>query len=120
MTLLTNWAADTFAEARVRFPFLERPRGVTVSGEIKMIKPDRGIFEHHAKAFGLARLTEHGGQRGVNPSRAIVDGPEFPDSVNRWSSRCGCALRGGVPACVAPGCDFASHVTASACTGDCA
>src|SRR5690554_4075890 len=34
VTLLTNFAADTFAEARERFPFLQRPRGVTVSGEI--------------------------------------------------------------------------------------
>jgi 2-haloacid dehalogenase len=32
VTLLTNWATDTFSEARGRFPFLERPRGVTVSG----------------------------------------------------------------------------------------
>ncbi len=53
VTLLTNFAADTFVEARARFPFLERPRGVTVSGEIRAIKPDRAIFEHHAKAFGL-------------------------------------------------------------------
>ncbi len=53
VTMLTNFAADTFAEARKRFPFLEKPRGVTVSGEIGLIKPDRAIFEHHAAAFGL-------------------------------------------------------------------
>ncbi|KQZ94092.1 2-haloalkanoic acid dehalogenase [Mesorhizobium sp. Root157] len=53
VTLLTNWAADTFAEARGRFPFLERPRGVTVSGEIGMIKPERGIYDHHAASFGI-------------------------------------------------------------------
>ena len=53
VTLLTNFAADTFVEARARFPFLERPRGVTVSGEIRAIKPDRAIFDHHAEAFGL-------------------------------------------------------------------
>ena len=53
VTLLTNWAADTFVEARGRFPFLEKPRGVTVSGEIRAIKPDRKIFDHHVKAFGL-------------------------------------------------------------------
>ncbi|MBA3446714.1 MAG: HAD family phosphatase [Pseudaminobacter sp.] len=53
VTLLTNWAADTFVEARKRFAFLDRPRGVTVSGDIGMIKPDRGIFDHHAKVFGL-------------------------------------------------------------------
>lgn len=53
VTLLTNWAADTFIEARSRFPFLERPRGVTVSGEVKLIKPDRAIYDHHADRFGL-------------------------------------------------------------------
>ena len=42
VTLLTNFAADTFDEARRRFPFLERARGVTVSGEVGMIKPERG------------------------------------------------------------------------------
>lgn len=54
VTMLTNFAADTFVEARARFPFLDRPRGVTVSGEVRAIKPDRAIFDHHAKAFGLA------------------------------------------------------------------
>ena len=74
VTMLTNWAADTFAEARVRFPFLEHPRGVTVSGEIKMIKPDRGIFEHHAKAFGLdpaATLFIDDSQKNVDGAKAV-------------------------------------------------
>jgi 2-haloacid dehalogenase len=53
VTLLTNWAADTFVEARARFPFLEKPRGITVSAEIKAIKPDREIYDHHAATFGL-------------------------------------------------------------------
>jgi 2-haloacid dehalogenase len=54
VTMLTNFASDTFADARRRFPFLNRPRGVTVSADIGMIKPDRGIYEHHAASFGLA------------------------------------------------------------------
>lgn len=53
VTMLTNFAADTFVEAKRRFPFLHRPRGVTVSGEIRKIKPDREIYDHHAAAFGL-------------------------------------------------------------------
>lgn len=52
VTLLTNWAADTFAEARSRFPFLKKPRGITVSGEIGLIKPDRAIYDHHVASFG--------------------------------------------------------------------
>ncbi len=54
VTMLTNFAADTFAEARTRFPFLRRPRGVTVSGEVRLIKPDRAIYELHAERFELA------------------------------------------------------------------
>lgn len=53
VTMLTNFAADTFAEARRRFPFLARPRGVTVSGDVRLIKPDRAIYEAHARSFGL-------------------------------------------------------------------
>lgn len=54
VTMLTNFAADTFKEARKLFPFLDMPRGVTVSGEIGLIKPDRAIFEKHCKDFGLS------------------------------------------------------------------
>ena len=53
VTMLTNFAADTFKEARRRFHFLNRPRGVTVSGEVGLIKPDRAIYERHAADFGL-------------------------------------------------------------------
>lgn len=53
VTLLTNFAADTFVEARGRFGFLDRPRGVTVSGAVGLIKPDRAIYDHHVRSFGL-------------------------------------------------------------------
>jgi len=53
VTMLTNFAADTFVEARRKFPFLDKPRGVTVSGEIGLIKPDVAIYEKHARDFGL-------------------------------------------------------------------
>jgi len=55
VTMLTNFASDTFGEARERFPFLKRPRGVTVSGDIRLIKPDPRIFDLHTKTFGLER-----------------------------------------------------------------
>ncbi|MDX3925504.1 MAG: HAD family phosphatase [Shinella sp.] len=54
VTMLTNFAADTFRQAKTIFPFLGLPRGVTVSGEIGLIKPDRAIYEKHAHDFGLA------------------------------------------------------------------
>jgi 2-haloacid dehalogenase len=53
VTLLTNFAADTFVEARRLFPFLDLPRGVTVSGQIGLIKPELAIYERHARDFGL-------------------------------------------------------------------
>ncbi|PYE46349.1 2-haloacid dehalogenase [Rhizobium sp. PP-F2F-G20b] len=53
VTMLTNFAEDTFAEARARFTFLNLPRGVTVSGEKRQIKPDLEIYETHQAAFDL-------------------------------------------------------------------
>jgi len=53
VTMLTNFAADTFREARALYSFLGETRGVTVSGDIGLIKPDRRIYEHHAGRFGL-------------------------------------------------------------------
>jgi 2-haloacid dehalogenase len=53
VTMLTNFASDTFVEARRRYRFLEKPRGVTVSGDVRAIKPERAIFDHHVSAFGL-------------------------------------------------------------------
>lgn len=53
VTMLTNFAADTFKEAKEKFPFLKAPRGVTVSGEIGLIKPDRAIYDRHADVFDL-------------------------------------------------------------------
>lgn len=54
VTMLTNFASDTFREAQVIFPFLTLPRGVTVSGDIGLIKPDVKIYETHAKSFDLS------------------------------------------------------------------
>ncbi|MBO3759191.1 HAD family phosphatase [Ciceribacter sp. L1K22] len=53
VTMLTNFAADTFKEAQEMYPFLTVPRGVTVSGEGGLIKPDVAIYETHVKSFGL-------------------------------------------------------------------
>lgn len=53
VTMLTNFAADTFVEAREMFPFLNTTRGITVSGEIGLIKPDVAIYHRHAADFDL-------------------------------------------------------------------
>lgn len=54
VTMLTNFSDDTFAQAQEElFPFLNLPRGVTVSGRVKLIKPDSRIYDLHTTTFGL-------------------------------------------------------------------
>lgn len=53
VTMLTNFASDTFSQAQEMFPFLTAPRGVTVSARVGLLKPDRRIYDTHARAFGL-------------------------------------------------------------------
>ena len=54
VTLLTNFSSDTFRQAQEMYPFLKTGRGVTVSGDVKLIKPDPAIYDLHTKAFDLA------------------------------------------------------------------
>jgi 2-haloacid dehalogenase len=53
VTMLTNFASDTFREAQEIYPFLKESRGVTVSGDVRLIKPDPEIFAHHTESFDL-------------------------------------------------------------------
>ncbi len=53
VTFLTNFAADTFVEAEAMYPFLRKGRGVTVSGRVKLIKPDPAIYALHTETFEL-------------------------------------------------------------------
>jgi FMN phosphatase YigB (HAD superfamily) len=74
VTALTNWAPDTFVEAEARFPVLRRFRGVTVSGRVKMIKPDPAIYQRHAATFELrpaATLFFDDNPKNVDVARSI-------------------------------------------------
>jgi HAD superfamily hydrolase (TIGR01509 family) len=53
VTALTNFNQDLFRITVDAYPFLSLFRGVTVSGEARMTKPDPAIYAHHAEAFGL-------------------------------------------------------------------
>ena len=53
ITFLTNFAADTFVEAQALYPFLKAGRGVTVSGRVRVIKPDPAIYDLHTRSFDL-------------------------------------------------------------------
>ena len=73
VTMLTNFAADTFVEACERFDFLKLPRGVTVSGDVRLIKPDPEIYRIHAETFGLEpsrTLFIDDSQKNVDGARA--------------------------------------------------
>ncbi|MDD5250258.1 MAG: HAD family phosphatase [Rhodocyclaceae bacterium] len=51
---LSNWSAELFPIARHRFAFLDRFRGIVVSGEEGLIKPDAAIFRVLCERHGLA------------------------------------------------------------------
>jgi 2-haloacid dehalogenase len=50
---LTNWSAEKFSVGRARFAFFEWFAGIVVSGEERVKKPDRRIFELAIRRFGL-------------------------------------------------------------------
>jgi 2-haloacid dehalogenase len=52
---LTNWSAETYPLAVERFEFLNWFRGILVSGEIGVIKPDPRIFALLVERFALER-----------------------------------------------------------------
>jgi 2-haloacid dehalogenase len=51
---LTNWSAETYPLAERRFEFLRWFEGIVVSGRLKIVKPDRRIYQHLLTAYGLA------------------------------------------------------------------
>ena len=68
--MLTNFASDTFAEASERFAFLQRPRGVTVSADVGLLKPDKAIYDHHVETHSL----DPAATLFIDDSRKNVDG----------------------------------------------
>ena len=74
VTLLTNFADDTFDQASEIFPFLKKPRGVTVSARVGLIKPDPAIYDTHTKAFGL----------DASKTLFIDDAPANVDAANAY------------------------------------
>ncbi len=50
---LTNWSAETYPAALQRFAFLRWFRGIRVSGEVGLIKPDPRIFVLLIERFGI-------------------------------------------------------------------
>ncbi len=51
---LSNMPASTFAYLREQHEFWDAFRGIVISGEIKMAKPEREIFEYLLRRYALA------------------------------------------------------------------
>jgi HAD superfamily hydrolase (TIGR01509 family) len=51
---LSNMPASTFAHVRERYRFWSAFIGIVISGEIKMVKPEREIFDHLLRRYRLA------------------------------------------------------------------
>jgi len=50
---LTNWSAETFPVAIRKYKFLELFEGIVVSGEIKMLKPLKEIYNYTLNKYNL-------------------------------------------------------------------
>lgn len=51
---ITNWSSETFAIARGRYDFLNWFEGISVSGDLKMVKPHKEIYLHTFEKYGIA------------------------------------------------------------------
>ena len=61
---LTNWSAETIGIAYERFPFFKVFDGIVVSGEEKMVKPDKRIYHllldrYHLKAANTVFIDDN-------------------------------------------------------------
>lgn len=98
VTALTNFNQDLFKLTVTAYPFLELFRGVTVSGEARMVKPDPRIYAHHAEAFGLdpaATLFFDDVQANVDAARVAGWGAEVfttPERMRDDLGRYGIAI----------------------------
>ncbi|HZQ20829.1 MAG TPA: HAD family phosphatase [Terriglobales bacterium] len=50
---LSNWSAETFPFAQRRFEFLQWFRGIFLSAEVRLVKPDPRIFQRFWERFAL-------------------------------------------------------------------
>jgi 2-haloacid dehalogenase len=72
---LSNWSVETFPAALKRFEFLTVFRGVMLSGEVKLLKPDPRIFKLFLKTFAIdPALTVYIDDRKPNVEAATACG----------------------------------------------
>jgi len=72
---LSNWSVETFPAALKRFEFLKWFRGVMLSGEVKLLKPDPRIFKLFLETFAIdPALTLYIDDREPNVEAAMAFG----------------------------------------------
>jgi len=75
---LTNWSAETFPVAIKKYKFLELFEGIVVSGEIKMLKPFKEIYNYTLNKYNL------------NPKECIF----IDDRLNNVEGAVKCGIEG--------------------------
>lgn len=50
---LTNWSGETFPIAYKKYPFFQNFKGIVVSGDEKLIKPDKKIYQVLIERYSL-------------------------------------------------------------------
>jgi 2-haloacid dehalogenase len=95
---LSNWSAETFPIALKRFEFLKWFRGVMLSGEVKLLKPDPRIFRLFLETFGIdPALSVYIDDREANVEAAIASGMHgivFRDAATLGAELTGLGLLG--------------------------
>jgi 2-haloacid dehalogenase len=72
---LSNWSAETFPVAQKRFAFLKWFRGVLLSGDVKLLKPDARIFGLFLDTFSIdAAHAVYIDDRAANVAAAAATG----------------------------------------------
>jgi 2-haloacid dehalogenase len=72
---LSNWSVETFPTALKRFEFLNWFKGVMLSGEVKLLKPDPRIFKLFLETFAIdPALTVYIDDRRPNVEAAMAFG----------------------------------------------
>ena len=51
--VLSNWSAETFIGMKEEYPFLKQFKGMVISGEEKLCKPDSAIYKLAISRFNL-------------------------------------------------------------------
>jgi 2-haloacid dehalogenase len=99
---ITNWSAETFPSQRKRFPFLSLFRGIVVSGEVGIIKPDPRIFRllssRHEVDLGRTVFIDDAPGNAAAASAAGMHGIHFTSPVQLRTALSNLGLLGSRPA----------------------